>query len=307
MQLLCSGNIYFWLMIESIGAKAPTVAYKSFSPAGDLVACLPGMRQIYRETGKKAHIFCRLNFLGHYYDGAIHSTEDENGTPVCMSQKHWDMLVPLLEAQDYVHKAEVWEGQPAEIDLDILRSHNCTPMPNGHLYWWQPLIHPQMATDFSERYIGATGAFSVKIVPREHTTPVVYSGNYVNVLRDRVIINRTERYINQFITYYFLKDYADKLVFSGTRKEYERFCTEWKLDIPYLEVNDYLELAQAIARCKFYLGNQSLGAHIANGLGKKRLLEICPNVANTWPTTKHGYPFMHNVSVEYYFRKFMSE
>jgi ADP-heptose:LPS heptosyltransferase len=96
-------------------------------------------------------------------------------------------------------------------------------------------------------------------------------------------------------------------VFSGTRKEYEKFCAEWKLNIAYLEVKNFKELTQAIARCKFYISNQTLGAHLANGIGKKRLIEICPQMANVWPTTKHGYPFMHNGGLEYYFKKFINE
>jgi hypothetical protein len=273
-------------MLKEVATGRNTVRFKHFAPAGDLVACLPGMRQIFRETNKKAHIYQRLDVPGHYYDGAIHSTFNDEGAPVCMSRRHWDMLVPLLEAQDYIEKC-------------------------FHLYHWQPLLIPQMATDFSERFLRATGSFSVKIhgVPDKHgiTPPIVYSGNIENRLRDKVIVNRTERYTNPLITYFFLKDYEDKVVFSGTRKEYERFCTEWKLNIPYLEVNDFLELTQAIARCKFYISNQSLGAHLSNGLGKKRLIEVFPQMANVWPTTKNGFPFMHNVSLEYYFKKFINE
>jgi hypothetical protein len=298
-------------MIKEVAVNSKTVRYKHFAPAGDLVACLPGMRQVYRETGKKAHIYQRLDVIGHYYEGAIPSTFTENGEAVCMSKKHWDMLVPLLEAQDYVYKCDVWEGQKADIDLDELREFNYTPRPHGSLYHWMPLIFPQMATDFSEKFIRATGTFSVKIVSKPNKDgvqpPVIYTGNIENKLREKVIVTRTERYTNQNITYFFLKEYEDRLVFAGTPKEYDRFCAEWKLDIPYLEVNNFLELAQAIARCKFYISNQTLGAHLANGVAKKRLIEIFPPMANVWPTTKNGYPFMHNVSLEYYFKRFINE
>jgi hypothetical protein len=292
----------------AIAPLIPTVRYKSFSPAGDLIAALPGMRQIWLETGKKAVIQGRLNVLGHYYDGAIHATHDENGQAVCMSRKHWDMLVPLLEAQEYVHKCEIWEGQDFDFDLDRIREYGGTPMPHGHLYWWQPLVYPQLAADFSQKFLSVAGRFAVRMVQHgKHTDSVTFSGDYVNILRDKILITRSERYINQYVTYHFLKDYESKVVFAGTEKEYERFCNEWNLKIPYLEVKNYLELAQSIARCGLYISNQTMGAHIANGLAKRRLIEVSPNVANTWPTTKHGYPFMHQVSLEYYVKKFMSE
>jgi hypothetical protein len=281
------------------------IRYKSFSPAGDLIAVLPCMRQIYRDTGKKAVIYARLDVQGHYYDGAIHSTFNDEGTAVCMSKNHWDMLVPLLQAQDYVHSCEVWEGQEFDFDLDRIREFGGTPMPHGHLYYWQPLVYPQLATDFSERFIKATGDFAVRIVSKNNT--IVYSGNYVNVLRDKVIISRSERYVNQYVTYHFLKPYQSSLVFAGTKKEHDRFCAEWNLDMPYLEVKNFLELTRAFQSCKFAITNQTMAAHILNGIGKKRLLEVFPSAANTWPTTKHGYPFMHQVSLEYYFSKFITE
>jgi hypothetical protein len=299
---------FFVPMTEDVVRNVPLVdaiRYKTFSPAGDLIAVLPSMRQVYRDTGKKAIILCRTDVEGHYYDGAIHSTYSETGRAVCMSKKHWEMLVPLLEAQEYVLRCEIWNGQEFDFDLDRIREFGGTTMPMGHLYWWQPLVYPQLATDFSERFIRASGDFAVRIVGSQNT--VVYSGSYVNVLRDKVIVSRSERYINQYITYHFLKPYQSQVVFAGTPKEPERFCKEWDLDVPYLEVKNFLELTRCFQSCRFAITNQTMSAHLLNGIGKKRLLEVCPNVPNTWPTTKHGYPFMHQISLQYYFEKFINE
>jgi hypothetical protein len=289
-----------------VGDKvASTVSFKSSTPAGDLIAVLPCMRQIYRDTGRKALIRVNLDLQGHYYDGAVHSTHNDEGVPVCMSQKHWDMLVPLLKKQEYVGGCEIWKGQDFDFDLDRMREVGGTTAPHGHLYWWQPMVYPQLATDFTQKFLDVSGAFSVKLTTKgKYIDDVRYSGDYVSVLRDKILICRSERYINQWITFHFLKEYENKVVFTGTEKEYDRFCKQWDLKIPYLEVNDFLELAQAISRCGLFISNQTMSAHIANGLSKKRLIEVFPQMANVYPTTRHGYPFMHQVSLEYYVKKF---
>lgn len=267
------------------------VKYKSWAPSGDMIAAMAGIRQIWKETGKKAFIMQRLNVQGESYSDAVPAIFDEKGMSVCMSNKQWEMLRPLLMIQEYVEDCIIWEGQEFEIDLDLLRENSFTPMPFGNLFFWQQLVIPQMAADYSEKWIN-----------------VPDSNNIFNelVISDHIIINKTERYQNQLITYYFLKDYQDKLIFAGTEKEHKVFCSTWNISIPRLIVKDFVELAQAIKSCKFFIGNQSMCYHIAEGMGKKRLLEICPRVANVWPVQPNGFPFMHQVTLQYYWDKFIN-
>jgi hypothetical protein len=270
----------------------PVVAYKHFAPAGDLIACLPGMRQVYRDTGRKAVICQRLNTPIHLYDNAKYVYINSDGLPVAMNETIWNMLMPLLEVQDYVHGCETWAGQTFEINLDIIREQHCTTMPHGSLYHWMQLAIPQMATDFSEQFL--------TVVPFHE----FYATDRYN---DKIIINRTERYTNPYITYYFLKEYEDRIIFAGTKQEWEKFCAEWNLKVAYLEVPDFLMLARIIASCKFFIGNQSMCFHIAEGLKKKRLLEVSTGVPNVWPQGKDGFPFYQQANLEYYFKQFIAE
>lgn len=268
------------------------IRFKHWGPTGDLLSCLPGIKKVCQDTGGKAIIMQRLNVLPIYYEGAIPATFDEKGNAVAMSAGQWEMLVPLLNKQDFIDHVEVWEGQKFDVDLDVIRETRTTPMPHGDLYFWQQLVYFQMATDFSKPWL------DVSVIGFDHMAAISEGS---------IIINLTERYRNQLVTYYFLKEYESKLIFAGTENEHKIFCESYNLTIPRLLVNNFLELGQAIKACKFFLGNQSMCYHIAEGLGKKRLLEICPAVANVWPHTPDGFPYMQQPLLEMYFKMFMDE
>jgi hypothetical protein len=125
--------------------------------------------------------------------------------------------------------------------------------------------------------------------------------------KDKIIINRTERYINPYISYFFLKDYENDIIFSGTEHEHEIFCKQNNLQMPRLEINNFLELAKTIASCRFFVGNQSLNWHLADAQKVTRILELCPQFPNTFPTGANGYAFYHQKTLEYYFQQRLNE
>ena len=183
------------------------VKYKHLANSGDLIASMPGMKHVYDKLGKKAVIMQRLNAPATYYSGATHPVVDENGTMVCMSNKQWEMIVPLLEAQEYVERCEIWEGQEFDINLDKIRETDAANIPYGPIEIWQFMTHPLLTCDISKSWI------KVSELNLDHSKA-----------KDKVIINITERYRNHLITYYFLKKWEDRLIFAGTKKEHELFC-----------------------------------------------------------------------------------
>src|SRR4051812_40595689 len=104
------------------------ISIKHSFNAGDMVVILPGLRQLYRDTGKKVKIFQRLNLPAHYYHNQINSTLDESGESVCMNLRVFNMLKPLIEAQEYIESFEVWEGQEVQLDYDLTRDSKSIPM-----------------------------------------------------------------------------------------------------------------------------------------------------------------------------------
>ncbi len=273
-----------------------TLTYLHNCNSGDLVAALAGIREIYRKYGKKAIICQILDVPGNYMPGLIHSVKDDKGEQVTMNQKMFDMLRPLLLAQDYIEDFQIYTDKKIDTDLTIIRewvdcdgdkaptiirAKQFVNIPNMALPGWTMLAYPQMACDLSEPWISVPdGDFTEKCI----------------------LVNRTERYFNAKNNFSFLKKYESDLVFTGTEKEHGKFCKEFGLNFPRLEVDNFLELAQAMKSCRFFFGNQSFPWNLANAMGIPRILEMYPLAPNCQPFVgkdNYGNPFQ--VPLEYFF------
>jgi len=264
------------------------ILYKTSSPSGDLISFLSGIRKMWMDTGRKAVIYHRLDMIGNSYEGSVHPYENENKVPVCFNQYTFDMMRPLMMSQEYIEDYKVFTGQEHEIDLDKVRLETFTNQPKGSLNRWFNYAFPQMTCDLSKKWILINEGIS-------------------NTYKDKVIINFTERHRNTFINYFFLKKYQDRIIFSGLKKERDLFCTQWDLDVPHLQVDNFYELAKAISGCKFFLGCQSFNFQIAEATKVKRILEIFPMMPNVVPCGEDAYDFYHQGAVEYYVEKLINQ
>lgn len=263
------------------------VTFKTSSPAGDLISYLSGMKKIYEGTGKKALVYQRLNMPGISYLGSIHPFENEEGEPVCMNRYMFDGLYPLLKSQEYIEDFVEYKGEEVQFDLDHLRLQQYTNQPNGSLNRWPSYVFPDMACDLSKRWI---------TIPESITNPY----------KDKIIINYTARHRNHILNYYFLKEHQDKMIFAGLQKERDIFCKTWDLDIPLLQVDNFLELAKAINGCKFFMGNASFCFQLAEATKCKRILEIFPLHPNVIPCGENAYDAYHQIPLEYFFNKLLN-
>lgn len=263
--------------------KNNTISYKHSINLGDLYSIMPGLKEINHKYGRKARLYQRINMPGHYYNGATHPTKDESGAEVTMNKNMFEMVKPLIEYQPYIDSFQLWKGEKIEVDFDKMRS-NHVGMPNGSINRWPFYLWPDMATDLSKKWFS---------VPRKVDSRT----------KGKILINFTSRYRNHMISYFFLKEYHDRIIFTGTKEEYEFFIAEWDLKMPYLEVNDFLELAIAINSCKLFVGNQSSAFQIAEGLKVNRAVDLCSFAPNVIPHGANGYDFYHQEAAEYYFKE----
>jgi len=90
-----------------------------------------------------------------------------------------------------------------------------------------------------------------------------------------IVINKTRRYGNKDWNNNLakLQNYKDDLIFIGVDADYARLRSIIDFEIQRYDCKDALEIAQIIKGSKVFIGNQSLGFAIAEGMKHPRILE----------------------------------
>lgn len=249
--------------------------------AGDLIALMAGAKSLFEKFKKKVIIYQVIDFPAFYYNGAVSPINDKDGYNVCMNIDMYERLKPLIEYQKYIKAFLIYKGEEIDFNIDLTRDSRMIPMPAGLLHHYAFSVFPEMSCDLSIPWIE---------VPKEEFDPI-----------NKFIINRTQRYTNAYINYYFLKSYKDKFVFLGLESEKDIFCKSFDIeDLPILKTNNFLQLATIM---KHFIGgiyNQSFIWHLADSMKLPRVLELCPQFPNTFPTGANGYAFYNQKALEYF-------
>jgi len=228
---------------------------------GDIVYALPTIKRIYELTGAAINLYLKTGMPNLFPEFMSHPLGNQR-----LNQEMVYMITPLIAEQGYVKKCEVYNGQDIQIDLDFFRS-NIIPANNTNIGRWCGYVtgvSPQLHKSW------------LKVSPNQH-----YS--------DKIVVARSSRYRNTNIDYSFLKKY-DNLAFVGVSSEFH----DMRKSIPnieWVEADDFLKLAQVIAGCKFFIGNQSFPYSIAEGLKIPRILEACYKINNVIPEGENAYDF----------------
>ena len=250
---------------------------------GDAIAALPAINEYYNLSGKKAILYLEKDQKAKYYAGATHPTLDKAGNMVMLNQKMIDMMIPLFKAQESIEDCCTWEGELIGIDLTKIRTAGIDTS-KGCLSRWYFWVFPDIACDLSKKWL---------TVPETET----------NFAKGKILVSRSERYLNEHISYTFLKKYEGEIKFIGTDLEYNIFKLRFGLNIEHLIVNDFLELAQAINQCRFHISNQTMAFQISQGLKKPRILEMCSWANNVIPIGEDAYDFLAQKGLEFYVDK----
>lgn len=246
---------------------------------GDVWASLPCVMETCRKIKKKAIYYLRQDVEAIYYDGAVHPTLDnKTGKQVGLNEEMIKMMIPLLKAQPYIEDAKFHTNEKVRVPLNVIR-YTFVNMPYHSLAKWYFYVYPDSFCDLSKQYIFAP--------PTNR-----------NFARGKLVIARTERYLNSEIEYSFLKKYEKYLVFSGTELEHIIFCARFKLNIPRLKVKNFLELAQAIQQSLGTLTNQTMLAQISEGMKIPRAVELCKMAPNVDFTGPNGFEFYNQRAIE---------
>lgn len=222
--------------------------FKHSGNSGDLIYSLPAARALAQ--GKELHYHLNLDQKGHYGK----KTHPLGG--VMLNRKMFDMLHPLLSMQSYISSCSVYNGEPIDYDLDLIRRYPF-PTNKGNVARWYFYLFATSA-DLSAPWIDAPPDSS---------------------WQEHLVIARSGRYNAPNISYSFLGKYSKK-IFVGVEEEW-REMKKMVPDIEYVAVSDFLQLASIIKGCKLFIGNQSFPFALAEAMKVNRLLEVyhqCPNV-----------------------------
>jgi hypothetical protein len=247
--------------ISDFAAVNKIINFNHSGNSGDIIYALPTLSEIYEITGADINIYFKLNQPLKLAHGFTHPLGN-----VMLNQKMVDMLIPLIGSQPYIKDCGANADHNIDIDLDYFRA-GAIPQDKGNIAHWCGYI---------------TGVNPVLWKKWLHVTP---NREY----KDQIVIARSERYRNPLIDFSFLSKY-DNLVFIGVKSEYDDIVKSIP-NIKWLQVDDFLQMAQIIAGCKFFIGNQSFPFSIAEGLKVPRVLEVSFDVINVVPEGEGGYDF----------------
>lgn len=249
---------------------------------GDVFAALPAMKGYYAKSGKKISLKLIKDVPAIYYDGAVHPTKNSDGQAVMLNENVIKMMIPLLMEQDCISDVSIWEeGTPTGVELHAIRT-TYVGMPNLCINRWYFYVFPDFTINLANKWLQVPDAEK-------------------DFAKGKIVVTRSERYLNDRISYEFLKPYEDDIVFAGTMREYNNFCMTFDLNVKKLTINNFLELAQAIKQCKFHMTNQTMAFQISQGLKIPRILETSGMAPNCIPVGENAFDFMAQEGLEYPF------
>jgi len=249
--------------------------FKHFGLIGDIIYAIPAMQALAR--GRKIHLHLQINQPSLYKKGMKHGNKDK-----ILTEKSVEMLAPLLLSQPGFAACDILTDQRIDFDMDYFRQYPFD-YNKGHICRW---------------YFQTYGVTADLGKPWLLVTPNT-------IYKDEIVIARSFRYRAPGISYAFLNKYPN-LSFVGLKDEYE----DLKQLIPslkYVGVKNFLEFAEVVAGCKFFIGNQSFPFAVAEALKVKRALEVyfeCPNVI---PEGKDAYEFCYQPQFEKVIRELAGE
>lgn len=254
--------------IMQLAANQGSVNISHSGNAGDIIYALPTIKRIHELTGVSVNLYLRLGkplVLSGYNSHPMGN--------VMLNEHMAAMLIALINPQSYIKACEVHTDQQIHIDMDYFRDGNI-PLGKGNIARWCSYL---------------TGV-----------SPILYKpwlqAKGDSSYADKIILARSERYRNSTINYKFLSKLPNVL-FVGVESEYK----DMKKSIPNLQwkqISDFMELAEIIAGCKFFIGNQSFPFSIAEALKVPRILEPTFEVINVVPEGENAYDFFFQEHLE---------
>ena len=235
------------------------VTFKHIGLIGDIIYSIPCMLALAND--KNIELYLDLSQKSMYPKGHKHYNGDKILTPNSV-----EFLAPLILSNPKFTICKAHDNEAIDYDLNEFRRYPFD-YRMGHICRWYFFT-------FAVNY--DLGKNWISVTKKEE-------------LSREIIISRSFRYRAPTIEYNFLAKF-NNISFIGLEDEY----LDMKKVIPnlkHIKVLNALDLAQTIAGCKFFIGNQSFSFAFAEAIKVKRVLEVCYETPNVIPEGQNGYDF----------------
>jgi hypothetical protein len=165
-----------------------------------------------------------------------------------------------LKTQEYIHDVKIYNGEEIKHNLDLFR----------RFIFNVPEITIAESVFLG---LGIRGNHEEKL-----DEPWITVDKDARVL-NKIVISRTGRYqagndqMNPFYLRLKERNLSKHGIFVGSLNEYEKFEEVYRTGIEYYPTPTILDLARAIAACKFYVGNENLANALNESMKKTSFLE----------------------------------
>jgi hypothetical protein len=247
--------------IKAIAAKNGKLNFVHTGNAGDVIFALPVLKKLHEIVNEPLNLFLKINEPMRLSGGFVHPLNN-----VMLNQATADLLQPLMLQQPYISSFGVLTDEHVDVNLSLFRQAGIR-QDRGNIARWN-FYTTGVTANLSEKWL---------FVEPDAT----YSNS--------IVVARSQRYNNPIIDHSFLAKYPD-VVFLGVKAEYENM-KKLVPNIKWVQVKNFLEMAQIIAGCKFFIGNQSFPFSLAEALKVPRILETYHAAPNVVVEGAGGYDF----------------
>ncbi len=225
----------------------------------------------FKHGGRGGDMIFGLATMYHMNGGIIYLNRDRN-----------EFYRELLERQDYVEEAkhldlgdEDWAKFKADVNLDLFRSQNY----NRYTLIECHARAQNIKFDFTKPWV-------FNIEPKE-VAPIVINdtGNL--------------RFPGYTIDWMVLEEFKDDCIFIGLPHEHANFVRN-KFDVKRYYIKNAYEFARIIKGSKLYVGNQSVGAALAEAMKVVRFIDMYVGKSKQYPFGEHGFIRINKKLIERY-------
>jgi hypothetical protein len=204
-----------------------------------------------------------------------------------MTQADFDFLAPIMEIQSCLNKFAVWNGETVDHELEKRAFHMNDP------------IWPR---NFANQDASAMGLDLEANLRTLQIDPYVEVDKPTSVPGRPICISRNPYYLEGIEditkvdewTNWIERKLLDQAFFVGTPGDHAWFEDTMKVKVDYKPTSDGLELARYIAGAKMMIGNQSMPATLAVGIGTTLWIETRKNT--TLDNNEILYPYRSNIT-----------